>query len=267
MVTTPPLQAICAARRIWAVGAVHGDVSRLRTLHDRIAPNIRYGDRIVYCGNMIGVGSNSYDTVTELLHFRRWFLSMPPFTDPQDVIYLRGAQEEMWQKLHQLQFAPNPEAILNWMLERGIDATIRAYGADPTEGLAKARQGTLPLTYWTGSLMDAVHSAPGHDAFYASLKRAAYTDATGLLFVHTGLDVTKPLSRQRDAFWWAGRCFGQIAAPYGDFARLVRGFDPDRGGYRETPHTLTVDGGCGYGGPLTAACLDTRGDVLEMVEA
>lgn len=257
---------IRAARRIWVVGAIHGDISRLQALHDRIAQQVRYGDRLVYCGNAIGVGLHSMDVVNELLRFRRWFLSMPPYSDCDDVVFLRGAQEEMWQKLHQLQFAPKPEAILDWALPRGLDATIRAYGSDPQEGYARVQEGTLALTYWTSELMDAVHSAPGHDAFYASLKHAAATDDATLLFVNCGLDPEKRIVDQGDLFWWAGRQFSQMAKPYNGFTRVIRGYDSDHGGFQETPYSLTVDGGCGFGGPLIAACLDRNGDVEDLLK-
>jgi serine/threonine protein phosphatase 1 len=34
----------------------------------------------------------------------------------------------MWQKLLQLQFAPNPGELLHWMVQAGMETTIRAYG-------------------------------------------------------------------------------------------------------------------------------------------
>lgn len=259
-------QTIRAARRIWVVGAIHGDIARLSALHDRIAGQLSYGDRLVYSGNAIGVGLHSVEVIDELLRFRRWFLSMPPYNDRNDVVFLRGAQEEMWQKAQQLQFAPKPAEVLDWALPRGLDATMRAYGINPDMGYVRVEEGTLALTYWTTELMDAVHTAPGHDAYYASLRHAAATDDAGLLFVNCGLDPAKAVMDQGDTFWWAGRSFASIDKPYSKFKRIIRGYDGSHGGYQETDFTLTVDGGCGYGGPLIAACLDREGTVLDLVK-
>ena len=92
------------------------------------------GDRLVYTGNMIGRGSAVRETMDELLSFRRALIAMPGML-ADDVVYLRGAQEEMWQKLLQLQFAPIPP----WCCAgccAGRRATLVAYGGDPDQGMA-----------------------------------------------------------------------------------------------------------------------------------
>ena len=55
------------------------------------------------------------ETVDEILSFRRKFLARPPFTDADDHILLRGSQEEMWQRILQLQFAVDPIEVVTWM--------------------------------------------------------------------------------------------------------------------------------------------------------
>ena len=254
-----------AARRIWAVGAVHGNADRLCAVHDAMADRVRFGDRVIYLGNYYGVGRQIRRMQAELLRFRCWLLSIPPYMNRDDVIYLRGAQEEMWQKLMQLQFAPKPEAILDWVLERGAGQTMEAFGIDPQDGYAAAQEGTVALTAWTGGLRDAMYRSPGQEPFLTQLRQAAVSDNGQLLFVHTGLDVLKPLGRQSDTFWWAGRCFRHMERPYGDFRRVIRGYDPEHRGYAETEHSLTVDGGCGFGGTLMAVCLGPEGQVEDMI--
>ena len=101
-------------KRIWAVGAIHADVERLSALHTDIGRRFMPGDRLVYSGNMIGRGNAVRETMDELLSFRRALIAMPGML-VDDVVYLRGAQEEMWQKLLQLQFAPDPSVVLRWM--------------------------------------------------------------------------------------------------------------------------------------------------------
>ena len=102
--------------RIWAVGAIHGDIAHLEAVHDAVAPLVQAGDRLIYLGNYLGHGYDSAEVLNELLRFRAWFLSLPPYVDVDDVVYLRGAQEEMFEKLLQIQFAGEPNEILNWML-------------------------------------------------------------------------------------------------------------------------------------------------------
>ncbi|UCH75148.1 MAG: hypothetical protein JSU82_04690 [Rhodospirillales bacterium] len=258
---------IRGAPRIWAVGAVHGEASRLKTLHDRLEPRLGARDALVYLGNYLGHGPDVVGTVEELLAFRRRVLAHPPLRVAADVIYLRGSQEEMWQKLLQLQFASDPRAILAWVLSRGVEATLRAYGGDPDAGARAAAGGTILLNEWTRTLRDSVRRYPGHDAFFAGLKRAAVSNGEGrLLFVNCGIDTQRPLAAQSDAFWWAGRSFSEITEPYEDYRRVVRGYDPDHNGFAETACTATVDGGCGFGGPLTAACFDPAGAVVDRID-
>lgn len=250
-------------RRVWAVGAIHGNADKLSALHEALGSRLAYGDRIVYLGNYFGVGTSIRETVEELLYFRRVFLSIPPYMDEGDFVLLRGAQEEMWQKLLQLQFSNRPAEDLAWMMDRGVAATLESYDGEAADGFSNAEKGVIALTAWTNELRDAVRAAPGHEAMMSALKRAAISQANGVLFVNAGLDADRPLSHQTDSFWWAGRSFSLIQKPYEGFRKVVRGYDPDHGGVMETEITLTIDGGCGYGGTLVAYCLTPQGDVIE----
>ena len=50
-----------------------------------------------------------------------------------DIVFLRGAQEEMFSKLLQLHIAPNPIEILEWIFSHGVDQTLISYNFDPDE--------------------------------------------------------------------------------------------------------------------------------------
>jgi len=184
----------------------------------------------------------------------------------EDVVFLRGAQEEMWQKMLQLQFSVRPAEVLKWMLAHGADATLTAYGGYAADGFNGAADGAMALTGWTNELRARVRAAPGHDALMSALKRATLSHDNGVLFVSAGIDVERPLTAQTDSFWWAGRCFAEISERYEGFQRIVRGFDPDHGGYFQTENTLTIDGGCGFGGSLIAACLSPDGEILDRID-
>ena len=251
-------------RRIWAVGAVHGDVHRLAALHDDIGPRFSPGDRLVYLGNLIGVSDAVTETLDEVLGFRRALLALPGML-VTDIVFLRGAQEEMWEKLLQLQFAPNPSEVLDWMLSQGVAETLRAYGGRPDEGLSAARDGAVQLTRWTNRLREAVRARPGHYPIFSALRRAAFNDQ-GMLCVNANVDVSRPLAAQGDSFWWGGARFAEIASPYETFARIVRGFDPANNGIVIGDYFASLDAGCGRGGHLAAAVFDPAGAILDLIE-
>ena len=266
MIDRQKFAVLRAARRIWAVGAIHGDAARLERLHAELLPRFELCDRIVYLGNMIGRGHESRAVVDDLLEFRREVLGRP-HSDVEDVVYLRGSQEEMWQKLLQLQFASDPRGVLNWMIEQGIDATLESYGVSVDDALRGAATGTVALTRWTGQLRRTIQACPGHYELMGALRRAAYTDDGKLLFVNAGLDPSRPLETQSDSFWWSSGKFNKIHEPYGGFRRVVRGFDPSHAGLAVTDYTATVDGGCGFGGDLVAICLTSEGAIVDQISA
>jgi hypothetical protein len=260
------------ANRVWAVGAIHGEAGRLAAVHDELARRFDIGDRLVYLGNYFGHGREIISTIDELLRFRRAVIAQP-LMFATDVVYLRGSQEEMWQKLLQLQFAVNPREVLDWMLSQGVGATLAAYGGDVGRGMAAARDGARSITRWTGELRQAIGQRAGHQALLVALKRAAFTDDGQLLFVHAGLDPSRPLGAQSDSLWWGSPAFARIDQPYEGFRLVVRGYDRGHAGLRGgTPlvaadYTLTLDGGCGFGGPLVAACLSPAGELLDQILA
>ena len=101
----------------------------------------------------------------------------------------------------------------------------------------------------------------------AALRRAAYSDDGALLFVHAGVDPARPLSAQSDSLWWATQAFSRLDRPIDGFRRVVRGFDPEHRGVTVGEFTVSIDAGCGFGGPLIAVCLDPAGDIVDVIEA
>lgn len=262
---SPVYAVLRRPRRVWAVASVHGEVERLATLHNALAARLQYGDRLVYLGNLLGHGRQVLETVDEVLRFRAEVMARP-LGFAGDIAILRGAQEEMWQKLLELQFAPNPREVLAFMRGHGLDATITAYGGEPKHGEAACREGPLAITRWTTGLRQHLNHRPGHTQFMAALRRAAFTDHGTLLFVHAGLDATKPLDLQGDAFWWGGGPFIELLEPYESYRRIVRGFDRRHGGLVESPYAVSLDGGSGFGGPLLAACFGNDGVIVDRIE-
>ena len=253
------------ARRLWAIAAIRGEAKRLAQLHDAISKRFQEGDRIIYLGDYVGHGGAVLATIDELLDFRRRVLGRRGGANC-DVVFLRGAREETWQKLLQLQFAPNPREVLNWMVIQGVGATIAAYGGDIQQGTSHARDGAVALTRWSGVLRSAMQACPGHYQLMAALRRAAYTDDNRLLFVSAGIDPERPLSEQSDSLWWGGAAFSRLDHAFGGFIQVVRGFDRAGHGIKRGPFSITVDGGCGFGGPLVAACLTPEGEIGDLLQ-
>lgn len=255
-----------AARRVWAVGAVHGEADRLRRLHGLLLRRLKPGDRLVYLGNIMGRGAGVRAALDEALAFRRGFLAARN-AFVHDIAFLRGAQEEMWQRLFQLQFAVNPSEVFAWMLTQGVGVTLEAYGMRIDEATSAIRQGPMAITRWAGRLRAAFQGTPGHQEYLSSLKRAAFTRDGSLLFVHRGIDPERPLEAQGDVFWWGTRAFDQIEAPFAGFRTVVRGFDPQHRGLTMTSCTASLDAGCGFGGPLLAGCFTPDGALADSIEA
>lgn len=255
-----------AARRVWGVGAIHGDAHRLAAVHADLERRFRPGDRIVYLGNFLGHGPAILATQDEILRFRRALLSRHGMFHA-DVAFLRGEQEEMWRKLLQLQLAPNPGEVLEWMLAQGAADTLRAYGGGADDGRAACRAGATSVARWTTGIRHAVRARPGHDELLMALRRAAYTEGGELLLVAAGIDPNRPVSQQGDTFWWGSGYFSEIGGPYAGYRRVVRGFDRARRGPDLDSYAVTLDGGGrSTDGSLTAACFNLDGTLDDRIE-
>lgn len=254
-------------RRVWAVGPIHGDRVRLSALHEALLQDIRRGDRLVYLGNFMGVGADVRGVLNELLSFRSLLLTGRGM-EPWDIAYLRGTQEEMWDKLLQVQFAANPHAVMKWMLEQGLGATLDAYGSSSEEGLQRCREGTISLTRWTNKLRQAVRDRPGHDELLSSVRRYAVTDNHRLLFVHADINPSRGLADQGDTFWWGGGHLERMTQRYANFSLIIRGASRNPQNSPEmTDYYACIDGSSNTeGGSLTAACFTPKGDADAWLE-
>ena len=251
--------------RIWAVGAIHGEASRLVELHAGIEERFEAGDRIVYLGNFLGRGREVAATLDELVAFRAAWLAVP-YMHVWDVAYLRGSQEEMWQKLFRLHLSVEPASVLSWMMDQGVQETLAAYGWGAAEAHSRVSNGSQEIARWLGELRARMELYPGHQELLASVRQAAFTDDGALLFVNSGLDPSRPVDAQRDAFWWGADQLAQLTPPYAGYKKIIRGFDPYQGGVSLDGYVATVDGGAGFGGTLTAACFDGEGRAVDRID-
>jgi serine/threonine protein phosphatase 1 len=199
--------------------------------------------------------------------FRRTLVAKQLDDSRGEIVYLRGGQEEMWHKLLQMQFAPNPREVLEWMLSQGLGATLAAYGGSIDDARTAAKLGAVAISRWTNHLRANIRESDGHERLMNVLRRAAYTRDGTVLFVNAGVDPRRPLTQQSDSFWWGSRDFEVLSSPYDGFRRIVRGADPRRRGVAIIETVASIDGGCGFGGPLVTACFDGAGNLVDMIES
>ena len=211
------------AKRIWAVGSLHSNYESFQSIKSYILKNFNSGDKLIFLGNVIGLGNKAKDTISSILNLRMKLMAIHNL-EPEEVVFLRGSQEEMFLKLIQLQIAPNPQDIVNWMFDHGVHKTTQSYGFSREEVENISSQGTISISKWTSKLNSVLSSNPGHKDYFYNLKHAAFSSSKKILFVNRGVDVSRPLSAQNDCFWWGYQNFSKISKPYGTFMRIVRGY-------------------------------------------
>ncbi len=212
------------SNKIWAIGSIHSNLSSFSSIKKYILENFEAKDKLIFLGNVIGLGDHSKETLSSVIDLR--FNLMSKFKlKPESIVFLRGAQEEMFSKLLQLQLAPNPAEIVEWMFDHGVNKTIKSYGFPENEVKNIASSGTIKISKWTINLNKVLQTYPGHFEYFLHLKHAAYSHTKKILFVNRGVDITRPLSAQNDCFWWGFQNFSKINQPYKSFLRIVRGYE------------------------------------------
>tara|TARA_B100000029_G_C17505819_1_gene934386 strand:+ start:619 stop:1431 length:813 start_codon:yes stop_codon:yes gene_type:complete len=214
---------IRSSKKIWAIGSIHAHLDSFDSIKKYILKSFSDGDKLIFLGNIIGFGENSNETLTSAINLRNLLLAKFCLKN-DDVIFLRGAQEEMFLKLLQLQISPNPTDIVKWMFEHGVDKTAESYGIYKDKIIDIANQGTLSISRLTKTLNDSINEKPGHKEYFINLKHAAFSNSKKILFVNRGVDISRPLSAQNDCFWWGYQNFSQINHPYTTFIKIVRGY-------------------------------------------
>ena len=257
------------AKRIWAIGSLHSSLDSFQSIKKYILSNFESGDKLIFLGNLIGFRAESKNIINEVLKLR--FNLMAKYQlKHSDVVFLRGAQEEMFRKLLQLHIAPNPIEILEWIFSHGVDQTVISYNFDPDEFRKTVTQGTIQINKLTTKLNNQISSNSGHQEFFSNLKHAAYTDSMEVLFVNRGVDISRPLSAQNDCFWWGYQNFSQINKPYFSFKRIVRGYQSNKFNDIENAKTSFL---CTlFKQPLEnkkilAGIFTKNGDILELFES
>ena len=167
METSSNFSELIKANKIWAIGSLHSSLDSFKSIKKYILSNIELGDKLIFLGNLIGFRADSKKTIDEVLQLR--FNLMAKYQlKHSDIVFLRGAQEEMFSKLLQLHIAPNPIEILEWIFSHGVDQTIISYNFDPDEFRKIVTQGTIQINKLTTKLNNQISSNAGHKEFFSN---------------------------------------------------------------------------------------------------
>ncbi len=257
------------SKKIWAVGSIHSHFDSFNSIKKYILKHFIYGDKLVFLGNIVGFGKHSTETLSSVINLRNHLLSNF-ILKTQDIVFLRGAQEEMFLKLLQLQTAPNPQDIVQWMFEHGVDKTANSYGFSTEEIIDVSNQGTLSISRWTTKLNKIIDKFPGHKEYFSNLYHAAFSDTKKILFVNRGVDISRPLSAQSDCFWWGYQNFSKLNKPYSTFVKIVRGYEASLNDSLNNIQNKVV---CSlFKAPLTdnkvmAGLFNDSGEILDLFES
>ena len=265
--TVPRIARLGEGGRVWALGALLGDDAAAAALVAAVLARWRKGDRLVVLGNMLGDRGDPGRTLDLLLRLRRRLLATNLACD---VHFLRGAQEEIWHKALSLQFAMSPLGVLDWMLAHGLAAIIAAYGGSVDEGRIACRGGPTALARWTNGLRELQAARHGHAELLNHLTRAAIAGDGKVVLSAAGVEASRPLDEQADAFWWNRQGDAALAAAlarnesgsWATLVRLVRGSGALPGEASDDSRVLTVS----RERPALVA-LDHDGTLLERVDA
>ncbi len=222
--------------RLAAIGDVHGERWKLASLLRKLPSDVR----LVFLGDYVDRGPDVAGTLDLLL------------TLPADPVFLRGNHDQLMLDARDY-FDPARESamsfnqVTNWFTWGGAE-TVQSYRG---EGPWYAR---VPSAHWE---------------FLAST-RLEYAEGP-FLFVHAGvcppgLRYEPMLSWHPDPRLWIRDEFIECRDDLG--VRVVFGHTVFRRGPLVMPNKIGVDTGACFGGPLTAALLDTdRPEWVEFVQA
>jgi hypothetical protein len=171
--------------------------------------------------------------------------------------------------LLRLQFAPLPHQTLEKLLASGVESYLRLYGISVSDTRSVARAGSLAITRMTNHLRALQRNAPGHEKLMFTMRRAAFAnpgaDQKRLLLVPASFDPTRSLDDQGESLWWTAAPFRVTGRAATAYSRIVRGFDSVNGGADLDDLAVTLDGGCGRGGPLVCGCFTPAGKLIELI--
>ena len=79
------------SNKIWAIGSIHSNLKSFKSIKEFLLNNFEATDKLIFLGNVIGLGSNSKETLNSVIDLR--FSLMSKFKlEHESIVFLRGAQ-------------------------------------------------------------------------------------------------------------------------------------------------------------------------------
>lgn len=219
---------------LYAIGDVHGEMSRLRRLHRLIEErhNILYSGRerrLIHLGDYVDRGRDSAGVVETLIAEQDRLR--------ENCVCLQGNHEAMM--IRGLE-ADEPSGYDNWLMNGGED-TIASY----------RRAGAYPIP-------------SAHTKWLKSLPKIHVERQRKLIFVHAGINPAEfPGEREEVYLWTRSQRFFDVASWRNkklDGWTVVHGHTPTDDFYPDQVQSrasrINIDTGAVFGGRLTAAIFD-----------
>lgn len=232
--------------RLYAIGDVHGQLEKLKDIHERIAEDQKEhgpGGVTLHLGDLVDRGPNSAGVIDYL---------MTGIADGQDWIALKGNHDRLMSFFLEdpLKKDRRLRPEYNWLSKPlGGLATLASYGVDAAE--------EDPIQEIHEQFAKAVPEA--HRDFLHRLPLMHQTD--GFVFVHAGIRPGVPFDQQtEDDLVWIRKEFHEDHSDHG--AVIVHGHTPvdvvsDYG------NRINVDTGAAYGRELSVVVIE-NGTSLEL---
>ncbi|MGV3618110.1 MAG: metallophosphoesterase family protein [Fimbriimonas sp.] len=224
-----------------AIGDIHGERWKLEGLLRKLPEEAR----LVFLGDYVDRGPDAHGTISDLIALRE---------RRPNTVFLRGNHDQMMLDAGDY-FDPDFESDLTF------DQVVNWFGWGGTETLR---------SYQPHGEGHWFHRVP--EAHWEFLEDTELEYREGpYIFVHAGL-LPPGVRWEPDVSWsldprlWIREPFLQSMHDFG--ARVVFGHTVQRHGPLVRPNKIGIDTGAVFGGPLSAAILDTeRPDWVEFVEA
>ena len=59
--------------RIWAIGSIHSNLNAFNSIKDFIIKNFKQNDKLIFLGNVIGLGDKSKETLSSIINLKIQF--------------------------------------------------------------------------------------------------------------------------------------------------------------------------------------------------
>lgn len=215
----------------FVIGDIHGCLDELGNLLEGLP--LLPGDRMVFLGDYIDRGPDSFGVISYLLDLQR--------AGAQEIVFLKGNHEDML-----LGYLGLPGRHGDMFLYNGGRATLTSYGITDA--------GALPADI-------AAKFPPSHVRFLRDLKTFCIMEP--FLCVHAGVRPFKPLNEQDESeLLWIRNEF--ILNPHTLPFTVLFGHTPQNEVLFDLPYKIGLDTGLVYGNKLS--CLEVESKTLYQIK-